>query len=163
MEIWKDIPGYEGRYEVSSFGRVRSLTGTPKILRQSLRGKYPSVTLAKDGSKKSATAHSLVCLAFYGPRPEKHEVMHLDGDPTNNAVSNLSYGTASQNQRMRADHGTAYRGADHHKCRLTENEVYEIRAATSGIRRLGAKYGVSRSTIEAIRARRNWGWLPEKT
>jgi len=163
MEKWRPIPGYEGRYEVSNFGRVKSLKGTHKFLKPGLRNGYPSVLLCVGGEKKNRTVHSLVCEAFYGPRPEMHEVMHLDGDKANNRLSNLSYGTSSENQRMRVDHGTSCRGTNHHKNILTEDDVHEIRSATKGIRHLGDRYGVSRSTVEAIRSRRIWAWLPEKT
>src|ERR1044072_6687026 len=102
-EIWKDIAGYEGKYQVSDHGRVRSWINTggsrrtePKILKARLsggsrgKGVYPGVTLVKPGKKDSRFVHTLVAEHFISPRPEGMVVRHLDGKPTNNKASNLA-------------------------------------------------------------------------
>lgn len=111
METWKSIPGYEGRYEVSDEGRVRSLDRyvpcfTPPRTRfvkgQVLRpGRTTSghLTVAL-GKGNSVWVHSLVARAFLGPRPDGMEVLHGDHNPANNVLCNLHYGTRSENLKM---------------------------------------------------------------
>jgi hypothetical protein len=156
MEQWRDIPGYEGRYQVSDLGRVKSLKGTPKILKAGPRNGYPSVVLAVDGVKTNRTVHSLVAETFIGPRPDGMEVMHLDGDRLAPTLGNLRYGTPSENQAMREQHGTTYRGTDHHFNKLTVEQVIEIKRAKRGIRKMARDLGVNRSLVNAIRAGRIW-------
>lgn len=162
-ENWKPIPGYVGRYEVSDLGRVRSLKGTPKILKPGLRRGYPSVVLAVNTVKKNRSVHTLVMEAFDQWPREGLEIAHLDGDRTNNHISNLKYVTHAENQRQMAqDHGMSLRGTKHHKNILTEDQVRAIRNAPKeyrGNKALAQKYGVSVSTIHAIRCRRIWAWL----
>lgn len=117
--LWASVPGYEGFYEVSNFGDVRSLTrcvpyGRHKCmvykgrdLKQFISSGYLSVKLAKAGVTKTRYIHELVLLAFEGERPssdERSEIRHLDGDKTNNCLSNLKYGTTRENAADRALH-----------------------------------------------------------
>ncbi len=107
-EIWKDIKGYEGLYEVSSFGRVKSLrgwNGKEYILREKILktiiaedGKhYDVVSLHKDKKSTVYMVHRLVAETFL-PNPENlPHVMHLDEDRHNNKLSNLQWGTAKEN------------------------------------------------------------------
>lgn len=114
-EEWRAIPGYEGAYEVSSLGRVRSLTRVTDRGRKwrgrlmtpcPLNNDYLIVTLWKDGRQRSPLVHRLVLSAFVGPPDEGTEAMHLDGDRTNNAITNLSWGTHAENQLAQVAHGT---------------------------------------------------------
>lgn len=111
-EDWRWVPGYEDLYAVSSHGRVASFhpyngDPGPRILRPGIdSGGYHSYGLARNGERKTWHGHRLVLLAFVGPLPDGHETRHLDGDPTNNALSNLAYGTVSENARDRVKHGT---------------------------------------------------------
>jgi hypothetical protein len=99
METWRPIPGYDGRYEISNLGRVVSYAQSkPRVLQQTVHKQgYPRVTLWKSGIGRPRTIHSLLMLAFVGPRPDGMVVRHLDDDPSNNALSNLAYGTHSEN------------------------------------------------------------------
>ena len=87
VEIWKPIPGFEGLYEVSNFGRVRSAYRKPtfkgRIRRPNLTVKgYLSVVLYKEGKRGSPIGiHRLVAWAFLGPQPSNIVVNHLDGNP----------------------------------------------------------------------------------
>ena len=115
-ENWLPVPGYEGLYSVSDQGRARSetrtlvnksgvsRTWTGRILsvkpvpRITGRGrKYPCVTLYRDGVDEKFRIHTMVLLAFRGPRPAGKECLHADDDPNNNQLSNLRYGTHSDN------------------------------------------------------------------
>lgn len=89
-EIWKDIKDYEELYQVSNFGRVKSLY-TNRILKGSKnnRGGYLKVSLCKNNIKSTKTIHRLVAQAFI-PNPEnKPQVNHIDENKTNNMVSNI--------------------------------------------------------------------------
>lgn len=102
-EIWKDIKDYEELYQVSNFGRVKSLY-TNRILKGSKnnRGGYLKVSLCKNNIKSTKTIHRLVAQAFI-PNPEnKPQVNHIDEDKTNNMVSNLEWMTSKENN----NHGT---------------------------------------------------------
>jgi hypothetical protein len=120
LEEWRACFGYEGYYEVSSLGRVRSLGRTidvdqssssgalrkrrtrqlrPRIMRPGLTNGYPALALRRNGEFRSVTVHSLVCTAFHGPRPPNHDACHRDGVRTNATASNLYWGTRRRNEQ----------------------------------------------------------------
>lgn len=120
-ERWLPVVGWEGLYEVSDHGRVRSLPrrapnpGTggyrdwPGTVRSQFDHKlgYKMVRLHRDGERKSKYVHALVLEAFVGARPDGGMYgCHNDGDPTNNVVVNLRWGTPSSNQQDAIRHGT---------------------------------------------------------
>lgn len=104
-EIWKDIKEYEGIYQVSNLGRVKSLKHSKegKLLKGRVTGKgYLSVALFRNSVRKSNSIHRLVAEAFI-PNPEnKPEVNHIDENKLNNDVSNLEWVTSKEN----SNHGT---------------------------------------------------------
>ena len=111
-EQWRPVAGYSGRYEVSDQGRVRSwapYNGQP-IPRVLSPGTYKSghthVGLCLNGEQTTHAVHRLVAAAFLGVRPAGHEVRHLNGDPTDNRLANLVYGSRDENMRDRVRHGT---------------------------------------------------------
>ena len=111
MENWKDIKGYEGFYQVSNLGRVKSLArvsynpnGTvnshikEKILVQNLdRGGYPNVGLCKNGKSKTMKVHRLVAMAFIENPENKSQINHKDEVKINNVVENLEWCSAQEN------------------------------------------------------------------
>lgn len=114
-EHWRPVPGYEGRYDVSDLGCVRSWCWTtsqrpePRPLAPGIDSEgYRRVHLRASPrtAVKSVRVHVLVLLAFVGPRPPCHEIRHLDGNRLNNTLTNLTYGTKSQNVRDAIAHGT---------------------------------------------------------
>ena len=174
MKIWKDVPGYEGHYQVSDLGRVRSRArdvivprtrwgrkGTRKVNEavmslQTDSRKRVFVALRKHGAAKRFTVASLVAAAFIGPRPEGLLVLHGDGDSTNNRAANLRYGSHADNTEDARSHGTLTQGEKQWLAKLTADEVRFIRITNlSGIY-LAAQYGVTPACISAIRQRKNW-------
>lgn len=114
-EQWRPIIGYEGLYEVSDHGRVKSLTRFDSIGRRVIEririlnkdgGGYYQVNLSKDGAHKNVQVHAEMAKAFLGSRPDGHEARHLDGDKTNNTISNIKWGTKSENTLDQVLHGT---------------------------------------------------------
>lgn len=108
-EQWRPIPGYEDTYLVSDLGRVwgrprRSTKGGITKLRTSPAG-YVVVDLSQRNQRSTHLVHRLVALAFMGPCPEGLEVRHLDGDSANPVLTNLAYGTSSQNKWDTVRHG----------------------------------------------------------
>jgi hypothetical protein len=108
MENWKDVQGYEGLYQVSNLGRVKSLSHVNYLgrLRQecilgnrlSDRG-YHTAVLYNNGKSKSFRVHRLVANAFIENPNNKPHVNHIDGVKSNNLVSNLEWVTISENQK----------------------------------------------------------------
>ena len=95
-EIWKDIPGYEGLYEVSNFGFVRNYK-TKEILHFGFNRDYLSVTLYdKDGKKKKLSVHILVAKGFIDNPENKPKVHHINFDKLNNRAENLMWVTSQE-------------------------------------------------------------------
>jgi hypothetical protein len=169
-EIWKDISGYEGFYQVSNFGRVRSLdrkvnhylSGT-KIFRGQIikshpnHGGYLMVPLCKKRKRALLQIHRLVALAFIPNTDNKPCVNHLDADRQNNAVENLQWCTHLENVRHSMSIGNFINGEAHHKSVLTAKNVRDIRGRGGDrVKEIASDYGVTIGTIYAIRQNRIW-------
>lgn len=118
-EEWRPIPGWDGFYEASSHGRVRSLTRTvkhPKSGAAQIQGRvlrtgphrsgHLWVELCRPGVKKTRQVHQLVLEAFVGPKPPGMEGCHYDGNPQNNRIENLRWDTRAGNLADAIRHGT---------------------------------------------------------
>lgn len=176
-EDWRDVQGFEGWYQVSSQGRVRSLPRTvnaPNLYGPCSR-KYPgrvmklqqtkfghlTVPLRRNGQVKLALVHRLVCEAFHGPcPPDKQHCAHRDGDPTNNRTENLRWATVRENSEDTRRHGNLRVGSRSNLARLGEVTVREIRARydEGGVSayRLAKEYGTSVGHMSKIVKRENW-------
>jgi len=103
-EIWKDVVGFEGIYQVSSLGRVKRVMGyqcrKERILKpQQHRSGYLSISLSRDGQVSRKSVHRMVLEAHVGPAPEGCEANHRNGNVTDNRVANLEWVTKSENNQ----------------------------------------------------------------
>lgn len=153
-ERWAAIAGYEGLYEVSSLGRVRTSCGAIRAAR--VENGYFRLSLSKQSVKKRVYVHILVAAAFIGPRPLGLQVAHNDGNKLNCDALNLRYDTPVGNNANKALHGTAQRRESHPRAILDETKVAIIRS--SGLRQkdLAALFGVSPSTVQKAKCGINW-------
>ncbi len=165
-EVWKDIPGYEGYYQVSNLGRVKSLSRkfSPKeiILKSVInRCGYEMVALQREHKSKSCTVHRLVAIAFLG---QSHlEVDHVNGIKTDNRLVNLEFVTPSENSKRTFLLGLrrSYKGVNNSSCKLDDKKILEIREIITSHNRpsfaeIGRRYGVTDVLIGKIARRENW-------
>lgn len=101
-EIWKDIPGYEGLYQISTFGNVRRLLrdGSSRLLKFTYVGgykSYPAVTLSKNNKKKFIVIHSVMGALFLEKPIGKTQIDHINGNPRDNRIENLRWVTPKEN------------------------------------------------------------------
>lgn len=175
-EIWKAVPGFEGIYEVSDLGRVRSLD---RILVQACKwggtmerfykGRVLVQATDERGRRfvalwhlcegKRRTVASLVAEAFIGPRPEGMDVCHGDGNPSNNRLLNLRYDTPAGNAADKIMHGTHLFGEGTPAAKLTEEQVLKILSSSLTGVALADIYDVTPAAISAIRKGKNWAYL----
>lgn len=169
IEEWRDIAGYEGIYQVSNLGNVRSIKSSTHagIIRKPDRGwgDYPVVTLILKSVRKRHYIHALVCAAFHGPRPPGHNVNHKDANRQNNHADNLEWVTQSENVRHAISllNLSGPQGERNGQASLKESDVHEIRAlyATGNFtqKEIGKMFGVTRVAISAILIGRTWSHI----
>ncbi|MGL5922207.1 NUMOD4 domain-containing protein [Chroococcidiopsis sp.] len=178
QEVWKPVVGYEGLYEVSSFGRVKSLGRIAwngqanhqlkeKILKQSLGGTYLNVALSKNGKPKTKRIHQLVAETFL-PQPltptgrsrGSSVVNHLDSNPLNNRADNLEWTTHAGNMNWSyKTNGQSPR----RNVRFTDEQVLgmrQLRANGMSLGKIGKVYNCHSSTVSTIVQRKTFKHLP---
>lgn len=156
MERWLPVRDFEGLYEISDLGRVRRVA-TGRILKMCVGTKtgHLKVILHDGDHVAQVKVHRLVLESFVGVRPAGLQCRHLDGNPTNNVVSNLAWGTVRENRADMIGHGT--------RCStLTAVQVAEIRRRypAQRLRALAAEFNVSHGAIHAIVTGATWRHLP---
>ena len=170
-ESWHPVAGYEGLYEVSDLGNVKSLRRASarsnnagpftiwlpeKLLTPSLNSRgYKTVSLYKDGRSHTMMVHRLVAHAFIGKRPPGQVIRHGKHGKSVNAVYNLCYGTSQDNSNDMIDDGNSLKGARHHKARLSEQDALFIMqwpVYYGSISYLCQKFGVKKHVIDCIRS-----------
>ena len=170
-EIWKDIEGFEGLYQVSNLGRVKSLVRpyrrTEKIITATPNtAGYLIVGLRRPGSVKSMLVHRLVMQAFEPiSNADEMSVNHKDFNITNNRLDNLEWCTVLENNQHFWREGghidlSSITGSNHHLSNLTEEDVLRIRAmhATGNysVHGLARMLGMPESTVRCIVKRKTW-------
>jgi len=182
VEIWKDVVGYEGLYQVSNLGRVKSLDKTvksaiknnnerfiPGIIMSFTQDKdgYFRIGLTKNKKKKIIPVHRIICSAFIENPENKPQVNHIDGIKNNNILSNLEWATLSENRvhsyATGLQTGINRRGEKSNFAKLTSDDVIKIRKEYVPYKvtqiYLAEKYGVSQAAINSILTRKNWHYL----
>jgi hypothetical protein len=174
-EEWKPIINYEGLYEVSNWGRVKSLARiviypngvkhpykeTFLVGRVEPKKGYTSICLYKDSKRKYENIHRLVALHFI-PNPNNYlNVLHkIESFPSNNHVDNLFWGTQDDNIKDKVSKQRQTKGEGQHLSVLKENQVIEIREKYStnnySYKNLSDEYNVTRGTISFIVKRKTW-------
>jgi hypothetical protein len=142
QEVWKAVPGYEGAYEVSDQGRVRK-TNAALLAQTKMRSGHVSVHLCR----RMFYVHRLVLLTFVGSPADyradtRVECRHLDGNPSNNCLDNLRWGTVKENRADRRRLGE--------KAKFTREQALQIQqecASGQLIKDVARKWGVDRHTV----------------
>jgi hypothetical protein len=179
-EIWRDITDYEGRYQVSSNGHVKSLkrkvqcgkriiTINEKILKPAHDGYgHTFVGLYKDGVNKLIKVHKLVALAFLPPCPGEYGVLagqyvidHINEIKDDNRAENLQWLLSTENTSKgnRIQKKSSLKGVRHGRSKLTEKQVLEIRKDTRTLQVIGDEYGISIASVSRIRNNKLWKHL----
>lgn len=170
-EIWKDIHGYEGLYQISNLGRVKSLSrqvrGTIKritsdrimVANMGSTG-YREVSLSRNGKRAVKKIHRLFAIAFIANPENKPCINHKDGNKLNNDIENLEWCTYSENVRHALKTGLIkpLGRESHPRCKITEADVASIRSNNCKLKRkeLALKYKISIGAIDNILGNRTW-------
>ena len=174
-ELWLPVVGFEGLYEVSDLGRVRSVDRwvvyndgrafwkTGQVLKPIKRGEYLTSSLSVDGQVSIHLNHKLVAYAHIGPRPEFMHICHGPRGKLCNEVANLQYKTPRENNGPdKVRDGTHNRGERQGNSRLKPDDILKIRArARSGhlLADVARDFGVSHGHVSSIVARKSWAHL----
>lgn len=178
-EVWKGIPGYEARYQVSNFGRVKALpvrlfvrSNNTRLYRgkikasTKMRNGYMATWLKVDNKKKIVYVHRLIAEAFIPNPDSKPQINHRDGDKCNNKLSNLEWVTAEENAQHAQLTGLANnpKGEDNGRAVLSKEEALKIKTlcqthTTEEIRLLLGLPKTKRYLIANIRCGRIWKHL----
>lgn len=172
-EVWKDIPEYEGLYEVSNMGRVRSLGRYLNVkngYKAFRKGKMMTpvlnnagrecLVLYKNKKPQLKQVPHLVLEAFEGPRPTGMECSHKDGNKLNNIHNNLKWDTHLNNIRDKRKHNTQLEGESVKMSKLKEKDVILIRWMLKvkhiSHKKISELFNVSRPTITRINTNKIW-------
>jgi hypothetical protein len=167
MEIFKDIINYEGLYQVSNYGNIKSLHyrgGKREIILKPHKDIYGyfTVDLCINYKIKKCKIHRLVALAFIINSENKPQINHIDGNKENNYYKNLEWCTGSYNQKHAFKTGLnkPKSGEFHYRHKLTKENIIKIRETYKKKnitqKELSIYYNVSIQCISAITTKRNW-------
>lgn len=138
-KYWKDIKNYKGLYQISDCGQIRKRKQYKnkeyRLLKPSYSKGYLIISLYKNNQRQTKSIHRLLLETFVSFCPENMECRHLDGNRQNNKLSNLKWGTRSENVQDSIQHGTHFqpnnRGSKHANTQLTEIEIKKNKTFTS--------------------------------
>lgn len=158
-KIWRDIPGYEGHYQASNLGRIRSIKHEPYIILKSdfQRNGYKRVYFWINNKKRNILVHRMVAICFVpNPRGLK-EINHIDEDKANNNASNLQWCTHSYN--IRYGHTIEKISASHIGKKLSEEHKQKLRIDSSNKRWMNNGSRESFVKLENINTLLHSGWV----
>lgn len=121
-ERWLEVEGYEGYYEVSDKGRIKSVRYS-KILTGG-HGRYKFASLGRRGKQKTFSIHSIVMKTFIGECPKGMEINHINGDKWDNSVDNLAYVTRADN--IRHSYKTGLNKKKDHSIKIKDPEAHNL-------------------------------------
>ena len=131
QEIWKDIKDYEGRYQVSNFGNIKSLKTNKLLKPYKITNGYLQIVLCKKGKEEKRLIHILVAEAFIGKRKRGMQINHKDENKTNNNVNNLEWCNAKYN----SNYGTRNKRISTRVLCVELNKIYDsIREASKELK-----------------------------
>lgn len=178
QEVWKNIKGFDGIYQISNQGRVKSVerveimkTGVKRKRKETIRKAtetekgYLIVNLGGRNSGGNYRVHRLVAEAFISNKKELPEVNHIDLNKKNNSVENLEWVSRVENVRHAIGHGKkgGGKGQKNFNVKLNEKKVIKIREMLKNkniqIKEIALKMGVSPSSIQAIKRGKSWAWV----
>lgn len=158
-ELWKDIVGYEGLYQVSNLGRIRSFykrRNDVEFLKFADNHGYKTITLHKDGRQKTFRVHRLVAVAFLPNESDKPQINHINGNKSDNRASNLEWCSQSENMLHAYESGLQTpntKEANAAKRKLNAEQAQEIRTlldSGKSTRAVAKIYGVGKNLISRI-------------
>lgn len=180
-EEWRPVVGYEGLYEVSNLGQVRSVQrrvswqGTLTTVRARVfkpcdnANGHKYVTLCNGGrrTRRNHLIHRMVLEAFVGPCPPGMECRHFpDRDPSNNRLENLRWGTRRQNMRDKFIHGTHLHGERSPNAKINDSQAKAIiqllRTGKLMQKEIAARFGINPGIVQAIASGKTWRRIAEE-
>lgn len=176
IEEWRDVPGYVGKYQISSLGRVKSLSrrmrantgyyiSRERIFKKYNNRGYEEIKLySGDDTFKNVQVHRLVAQSFISNPNNYPQINHIDGNPRNSRVENLEWCTNSMNTKHAYDTGLKdpknYKGSGNPCSKITEQTVLDIRedrnSGKYSLDQLSEKYNLRKNHISLITNRRIW-------
>lgn len=162
--ITKTVPGYEGLYEIDTLARVWSLNyrklGRRVELKYRFHLGYRWIGLYKDKKRKITSIHHLMGLAFLSNPENKPCINHIDGDKSNNSLTNLEWNTHKENITHAVKQLGMNCGEKQWKSKLTKEGVLDIfYNQDMSTDDLAIKYDIDRNYVLAIKRKVNWKWL----
>jgi hypothetical protein len=181
IEIWKDIQGYEGLYQISNLGNVKSLSRewkvgyggigrnktkilTPRLDRSKKGRYYLRIKISKNGKEKIFLIHRLIAEAFIPNLKNKPQINHIDGDTLNNSINNLEWCTPSENMKHAFKIGLIIppdnKGSKNGRSKLIENDIIQIKKLYNERKithkEIATMFDVTRSCISSIINNKAW-------
>lgn len=164
---WKQVVGFEGLYEISSQGEIRSIARTTErsgrpmkiqggLMKASVNKGYLVTSLRKGNETFRCFIHQAVAEAFIGRRPKGQDTRHLDGNPLNNFAENLAYGTRSQNVADAIRTKGLKTGIDSPNTKLSQDQVDCILESDKTANELAREFGMGAGHIRSIRNGHAW-------
>jgi hypothetical protein len=166
-EVWRDVKDFEGLYQVSNIGNVKRLV-SERVFAERLIGRsidkdgYVKRILSRKGKNYNFREHRLVASAFIENPQNKATINHINGIRDDNRVENLEWNTNLENKQHAVSSGlTNLKGVNHPRCKLTEQQVLEIRQIgfSQTATAVSKKFNVSRITVSRILKNKNWNHI----